>query len=116
MNGNILSQFLAEVDGMTRSRKDAQLSQYIIVEPDQHGNFPEHYQSMIQDVRTGFPANKDDALEQFCSSKLPTAREGAEGMPWNEFTRFMVAYLRYLTLVDPQNLLSTYKQLTNLVE
>ena len=44
------------------------------------------------------------------------AENGADDIPWNELIRFTVAYLRYLTLVNVQDLLHTYNLLSDLVQ
>lgn len=112
----MIDEFLSALDGFIRTRNAAELSDYIVIEPDRQGNFGQAYSALIQYVRGNFPANSDAALESFCSQRLPTARAGGDDAPWNDFVRFTVAYLRFLTLVNPQDLLHTYNQLSDLVQ
>lgn len=112
----MLENFLSSVDGFIRSRNGEELSSYIVIEPDQQGNFGDAYTALIQYVRGSFPRENDSALEAFCTQRLPLAREGADDMPWLDFIRFMVSYLKYLTLVNPQDLLQTYNLLSDLVQ
>lgn len=116
MDNSALLQFLSIIDGLIAGRNGDQLSQFIVIEPDPQGNFPQDYASLIQSIRSGFPPNSDDALEKLCSIHLPTARKGADEIPWNEFVRFIVGYLRYLTLADVQNLLQTFNLVSDLVQ
>lgn len=112
----MLENFLSSVNGFIQSRNADELSNYISIEPDQQGNFGDAYTSLIQNVRSNFPQDNDNALEAFCSQRLPFAQAGEDDMPWLDFVRFMVSYLKYLTLVNPQDLLQTYNLLSDVVQ
>ncbi|KAF2101803.1 hypothetical protein NA57DRAFT_35156 [Rhizodiscina lignyota] len=116
LDGSVLQMFLRQVDGMIFARNGAKLSGHFVIEPDHQGNFPGTYPLLIEYIKINFLADNDDALEQACIDNMSSVKNGADEMPWNEFGRFMVAYLRYLTLVDVKDLLSTYDLLTDLVQ
>ena len=108
----LLGQFLVAINGFIQVRNEAQLNDYLVVEPP----FSGHYQQMIQELKRAYPKGHEDLLEEKCSAGLGAAREGAEGSPWTPFIKFMTQYLGYLRDVDadPTKYLQTYELLSEL--
>ena len=112
MSTPLLGQFLVAINGFIQVQNEGSLADYIVLEPP----FGEHYMRMIQELKQAYPRGSEDALEEKCSQSLKAAREGADGMPWTPFIKFMVQYLGYLRDVDadPTKYLQTYNLLSEL--
>ena len=112
MDTPMLGQFLVAVNGFVQVKNEAQLADYLALEPP----FGEHYGHMIRELKQQYPKGAEDALEKKCSQSLPAAREGEDGAPWTQFIKFMVQYLSYLRDVDadPNKYLHTYDLLSEL--
>lgn len=110
----LLGQFLVAINGFTQARNEAQLTDYLVLEPP----FSPHYHNMIKELREAYPKGREDALEQRCEQSLPSAVEGEEGSSWSALVRFMSCYLNYLRDVDADEtkLLKTYDLLSELQE
>lgn len=108
----LLGQFLVAINGFIQVRNEAQLADYLVLEPP----FGDHYMRMIQELRQAYPKGYDNLLEEKCSHDLRAAREGADGTPWTPFVRFTTQYLSYLRDVDadPNKYLETYEWLSEL--
>ena len=96
MDTPMLGQFLVAVNGFVQYKNEAQLADYLALEPP----FGEHYGHMIRELKQQYSRGAEDALEKKCSQSLPAAREGEDGAPWTQFIKFMVQYLSYLRDVD----------------
>ncbi|KIW05546.1 uncharacterized protein PV09_03424 [Verruconis gallopava] len=99
------------------NRSDAEeLRNWMPIEPA----FPDIYNNIIQEMRSQFPADPEkpaevsSQLEEKVRPKLSSVLL-TNGDEWTGFAAFMCQYLVYLREVDPGNLLSTYRQLTELV-
>jgi len=105
-------QFLGEISRIIQDRNGAQLKDYLVIEPP----YSEIYNTMIHELRHTYPKDREDALEDVCSSALPLAREGWEGATWTHLIRFMVRYFGFIRDVDISNLLFTYQLLSDLLK
>lgn len=109
----MIDNFLSALDGFIQNRDGAGLADYFVLEPDSTGRFPDAYSTLIQFARN---SNSEDQLEKYCAQRLPTTRVEVDGTQWYDFVRFTVTYLKYLTLVNPNDLLQTYNLLSDLVQ
>lgn len=117
MSTPTLDRFVSEISRLLRTKNDAQLRDYLVIEPP----YPDIYHTLIQELRSAYPVNKgngstDDALESKLSNALPEARDGVDGSAtWSAFIKFMRGYLGFLRDVDTTNLLETYGFLSELL-
>ena len=108
----MLGQFLVAINGFIKAKNEAQLADWLVLEPP----FSDHYSKMIAELKSGYPKGSEDALEKKCSQVLFAAREGEDGASWTQFIKFMVQYLSYLRDItaDPNQYLHTYELLSEL--
>ncbi|EMC95711.1 hypothetical protein BAUCODRAFT_56129, partial [Baudoinia panamericana UAMH 10762] len=107
-----LGQFLVAINGFIKSRNEASITDWLVVEPP----WNPHYLGMIQELRSTCPSGNEQALEQKCTQTLTAAVEGADGSPWTAFVKFMMQYLAYLRDVSEgvEHYLETYELLSEL--
>lgn len=108
----LVGQFLTAINGFLGVQNEAQIADYLILEPP----FSDHYMKMIAEIKQAFPAGKEDALEQKCTQMLSSARDGVDGSgTWTPFITFMAQYLAYLRDVDTGGNASSYLDAYNLL-
>lgn len=115
MSTPMLGQFLNAINGFIKAQNEAQISDWLVLEPP----FGPTYHTLIAELRQAFPKpdnGKEDALEQRCAQSLKAAEEGDQGASWTQFVRFMAQYLAYLRDVsaDQSEYLRTYELLGEL--
>jgi nuclear mRNA export protein PCID2/THP1 len=117
MAASMIDTFLTEITDIVRASDGLKLLQYLPIEP----TFPQAYESIIGELRSSFtydpqsPLKSKVALESKINNGLRGVRM-AGGDTWSAFLSFMTQYLLYLRDLEPDNLLSTYDQLTELLQ
>ncbi|KAI9666470.1 MAG: hypothetical protein M1821_004406 [Bathelium mastoideum] len=110
-NTPTLDQFLGEISTILRSQDGNKLKDFLLIEPP----YSPIYQTMIDEIRNGFPKDKHRLLEYKIETALPEAQESADGSSWSAFVAFMLQYFIFLRDVNMDDLLRTYFLLTVLV-
>lgn len=108
-----LGLFLNQINGFIDAQNEAQLADWLVLEPP----FSTQYVAMIGELQQSYPKGSEDALETKCSQSLTIASRGFNDSPsWTWFIKFMVQYLGYLRDVDadPNKYLETYELLYEL--
>lgn len=109
----MIDPFIQTLDGFIKSRDGEGLASCFVLEPNSQGLFDAPYPALIQEVRR---STSQDQLESYCASKLTSVNADAGEAQWYDFVRFTATYLRYLTQVNPSNLLQTFNLLSDLVQ
>jgi hypothetical protein len=114
-----IDRFLSGISHLATSSNAQELQNWLKIEPPFEGE----YASIIQEMRSQHPGDADAANSIKTNARLESkaktllsAVQLSTGDEWSAFATFIAHYLCFVRDVDPSNLLSTYRQLTELVQ
>ena len=110
----VLEQFIKEINQILRSKDAHKLRDYLVIEPP----LPQLYQTVVNELRTTYPASTQDRLEKKCESMLPEYgyENGSAGAgAWSAFNTFLVHYLAFIRDVQPEQLIETHEKIKSLL-
>ena len=107
----IIAPFLHEISAILRDRDGTRLGNVLLIEPP----YPPAYITIRNAMVTAYPKGTEDTLESRINAVIPEARDGLDGSSWTAFITFLVSWFGFMRDVEVENLLDTFRLLTDLV-
>jgi hypothetical protein len=109
VGGQLLRQYLQLVNSAIANKNGNQLSTLLPIEPP----FGEDYQNLLNDIFSTY--SDSTALKDVIKNGVEVvAREDRDS--WATFPEFLQTYFNFIRTVNPNDLLTTYEKLSNLLK